>query len=138
MDSFVIANAAGRGSVEFFGRVPADRSRPIERFDVRVSIGDMEAVGPIYLAAGPDHPGPLFAAMAEQWRGWPGELSWESLEGEFRLGCTVDRSGHVAIAVELRSGSPARSWSVQATIGAEAGQLDDLARRAAEFFGAGQ
>ena len=78
----------------------------------------------------------LFRNMAERWRGWDGELSWGSPAGDLKLRCTQDRAGHVFIVVELRSGwRREAAWSIQATIMAEAGQLEDLARRAEAFFG---
>jgi hypothetical protein len=73
--------------------------------------------------------------MSERWSGWPGALTWDSLEGELSLSCTQDPLGLVAIRVELRSGPMADDWQVQATIMTEAGQLEALSRRAALFFG---
>jgi hypothetical protein len=137
MDSFLIRSAPGTGSLEFFERTPADPTRPVERYKVRLDGEDLSAVGRVYTSTGGDdpHPGPLFARMSAHWRGWEGELSWSSPEGELTLHCTQDRTGHVAIRVELRSGSPSSDWSVRTTVMAEAGQLEELARQAAQFFG---
>ena len=134
MDSFLIKSASGAGVLDFFERTPADPSRPIERFKVRLADQDLAAVGRVYGWYEP-HPAPLFARMAESWRGWPGTITWESPEGELTLRCTQDRTGHVAIVVELRSGPMDQDWRVRATIMAEAGQLEELARQAAAFFG---
>jgi hypothetical protein len=73
--------------------------------------------------------------MAASWRGWQGEFRWEAPEGELALGCVQDRAGHVFLRVELRSGPTEGDWAVQATIMTEAGQLEELARQAALFFG---
>jgi hypothetical protein len=56
-------------------------------------------------------------------------------EGELDLRCTQDRAGHVSLRVALRPGPAHEDWAVQATIMAEAGQLEELARRASLFFG---
>jgi hypothetical protein len=46
-----------------------------------------------------------------------------------------DGLGHISIQVNLRSGHMPADWTVRATVMAEAGQLEDIARRAALFFG---
>jgi len=42
---------------------------------------------------------------------------------------------HIAIRVELRSGHMDDDWRVEATVMAEAGQLEAIGHRAASFFG---
>lgn len=133
MDHFRIPSASGTGCLEFFERTPADRSRPLERFKVRVTDLELSAVARVYVESTAPLES-LFDQMSDQWKGWDGVLSWESLEGDLTLRCSQDRAGHVAIAVELRSGSGPGDWTVLATIQAEAGQLEDLARRAGMFF----
>jgi hypothetical protein len=135
MDSFLIRSASGAGSLEFFERTPANPRLPIERFKVRLVDEDLAAVGRVYAGYPDAHPAPLFAQMAVSWRGWPGEFTWESLEGELGLRCAQDRAGHVSIRVELCSGPSEGDWTVHATIMAEAGQLEGLAHGAAIFFG---
>ena len=135
MDSFGIENASGPGGLFFSDRTPGDPGRPIERFLVRLDGLDLSAIGRVYYIYNDDHPAPLFVAMAEKWRGWDGQLSWGSLEGELTLTCSQDRAGHVAIRVELRSGPMETDWSVRATVWAEAGQLEEMARKATAFFG---
>ena len=61
--------------------------------------------------------------------------AWESLDRELVLSCTQDRTGHVSMGVELRSGPKPGDWVVRSTVMAEAGQLEEIARRAALFFG---
>lgn len=135
MATFTIQSASGAGSLEFFERTPEDARRPIERFKVRLVDEDLSAVGRVYAGYAQTHPASLFAQMAESWTGWQGEMVWESAEDELRLRCAGDRAGHVTIRVALRSGPTEGDWEVGATIMAEAGQLPELARRAAEFFG---
>jgi hypothetical protein len=104
-------------------------------FCVRVSDRNLSAEACVYAGCINSHPAPLFADMARSWSGWPGELVWESLEGELALRCSHDRLGHISIRIELRSGDMPDDWLVVATVMAEAGQLEDIALRATVFFG---
>jgi hypothetical protein len=135
MKSFVIQNTAGSGALEFFERTPVDTRLPIERFKVRLTSLDLSAVARVYTGADGGHPAAMFAQMAAHWRGWQGEFAWESLDGELALRCALDRTGHVAIGVVLRSGPSKADWMVEATVVAEAGQLEEIAQEAARFFG---
>jgi hypothetical protein len=135
MESFVIRNTAGSGALEFFERTPVDPRLPIERFKVRLTGLDLSAVARVYSDAVCGHPAGMFAQMAAHWKGWQGEFAWESSEGELALRCAQDRTGHVAIGVVLRSGPSEADWMVEATVMAEAGQLEEIAQEAARFFG---
>jgi hypothetical protein len=135
MKSFVIRNTAGSGSLELFERTPVDSRLPIERFKVRLTGLDISAVARVYPNAISGHPAPMFAQMAAHWKGWQGEFAWESSEGELVLRCAQDRTGHVSVGVVLRSGPSKADWMVEATVVAEAGQLEEIAQEAAEFFG---
>jgi hypothetical protein len=135
MDSFMIRNTAGSGGLEFFERTPIDPRLPLERFKVRLTGLDLSAVVRVYTGADGGHPAAMFTQMAAHWRGWQGEFAWESLEGELALRCAQDRTGHVAIGVVLRSGPSKADWMVEATVVAEAGQLEETAREAGRFFG---
>jgi hypothetical protein len=135
LDEFSIPSAAGSGELLFYDRSPADRAQPIEGFWVRVTDQHLSAAGQVYAGYAPSHPAPMFADMARQWSGWRGELAWRSLEGELALRCSHDRLGHIAIRIELRFGHMPDDWRVEATVMAEGGQLEEIARRAARFFG---
>jgi hypothetical protein len=135
LDEFQIQSASGGARLTYFDRSPPERSRPIEGFSVRVTDLNLSASGSVYVE-GP-HPGRLFADMARQWQGWPGELTWESLEGEFALRCRHDRLGHIRLSIRLRTNEVGwdLAWQVEAGVTVEAGQLDRLAIDAADFFG---
>jgi hypothetical protein len=136
LDEFLIQSGHGVAQMLFFDRTPADLDRPIERLWVRLMDQNLAGVAAVYTHS--DHPAPLFAEMARRWQGWPDELVWQSLEGEFALRCRHDRLGHIRIAATLRSRltmSWDYSWEVQAAIMIEAGQLERLALEAAAFFG---
>jgi hypothetical protein len=75
-----------------------------------------------------------FAELSAQWRGWEGERVCETYEGGLRLSCTHDGLGHIQTRVRLREAS-LQAWSVEADIPLDAGQLDEVARAAAAFFG---
>jgi hypothetical protein len=135
LEEFRIASTTGGGYLQFADRVPLDPDLPIESFRVQVSDDHLSASGKVDAGYVPSHPAKLFADMAAKWSGWPGELVWESLEGEFQLRCTHDGLGHIAIRVELRSGPMHDDWQVMATVMTEAGQLETIAQQAAVFFG---
>jgi len=136
MDSLLIRGVSQGSSLEFFERTPVDPRLPIERFKVRLTDQDLSAVGRIYTRFTETHPAPLFAQMAASWKGWQDTFTWESQDGELVLRCRQDRNGRVFIRAELRSGPTDGDWTVTTTVQAEAGQLEELARGAAMFFGA--
>jgi len=74
----------------------------------------------------------LFRDMATAWKGWKGEQTWESLEGELSLASTMDALGHVTIRVVLADGLPYR-WKVVAELQTESGALERLAKEAEAF-----
>jgi len=80
----------------------------------------------------------LFADAAEEWRVWKEPKVWESLEGELRIELSIDRLGHVAVAVRVRS-DPGGSdpWRLDAELGLDAGQLDGVAREANRLWSGG-
>lgn len=135
MDEFLIPSVSGSGGLLFYDRSPVDRAQRIGTFLVRVTDQDLSAAAQVYAGYAPSHPAAMFAEMARRWSGWHGELVWKSLEGELALRCSHDRLGHISIRVELRSGLMPDDWSAAATVVSEAGQLEEIARRARSFFG---
>lgn len=137
MDEFLIQSADGEAQFLFFDRIPFERGRPIDTFSVRITDLNLSATAGVYAGYANSHPAPLFAEMARQWRGWPDELTWQSLEHELALHCTHDKLGHIRIGIQLgnRTRGWEFQWEVRAAVIAEAGQLDRLAWQAAEFFG---
>lgn len=79
----------------------------------------------------------FFAELATAWRGWEGERTWQSLEGDVALTATHDQLGTIALTVRLRSdtyASPgAYLWTAAATLFLDAGGLDALARQAVQL-----
>jgi len=99
----------------------------------------LEAHAEVYIPPGPGHGldglDSLFVAMADQWRGWAGEKSWGSLEGELSVSCTHDGLGHVKMAVELQPDLLGESWMARAVFVVWAGSLERIARSLSEFAG---
>jgi hypothetical protein len=77
----------------------------------------------------------LLSEAADEWRGWRGCKSWESLEGELRLELTADRLGHVTLAVRIRS-DPGRAdpWQLHAELSLDSGQLERIAGEAERLW----
>jgi hypothetical protein len=79
-------------------------------------------------------PALLFRQMAASWRGWEGEFSWSTLEGEFKMTATADRLGHIVLLAEIKSDVYPRAWELKARLNLEAGSLDQLYRSVAAVF----
>lgn len=74
----------------------------------------------------------FFAEIARDWRGWPGNRTWESLEGDLSLRLSADGRGHVSVHVLLML-DMMHDTTVEMTLMVEAGQLDELARMVKAF-----
>jgi hypothetical protein len=72
-----------------------------------------------HYATGFDELVAFFRALASDWRGWPGERMYESLEHDLRLTATHD--GHVQLTVQLWPNLPDR-WSASAVIRLDPGE----------------
>ena len=66
----------------------------------------------------------FFRSMAESWRGWDGEHSWSSLEGD--LSITAKHDGHVQLHLRIRDSI---DWAAEAELKIDPGE--DLSRAAA-------
>ncbi len=80
----------------------------------------------------------FFRQIAEQWKGWNGEIRWESIDGKdglLNLVATSDALGHVFIAVEMRDFM--NEFRLRGVIKLEAGQLDSVAQQVEKLFGDG-
>src|SRR5215208_2323956 len=93
---------------------------------------DMSSATQVYVLGGCDHLDQFWRELAENWRGWEGTRSWQSLEGDLELSATSDRVGHVTLEVRLDRGAPFQ-WRVYGIISLEAGLLDSFAAAARTF-----
>lgn len=135
MIAFQVRCALTGSLLEFFERTPASPGQVIERFKARLAQPDLSAMGRVYIMDNEPHPGVFFELMAANWKGWRGELRWDSVDGALTLRAEQDCAGHVLIRINLRSGTSDADWSLDAIITAEAGQLEALANQASSFFG---
>jgi len=60
-----------------------------------------------------------FANLERDWRGWKGERTWESLEGDLAFSAVHD--GHIALTVSLRQSVP-DGWSAKAHLRIDPGE----------------
>jgi hypothetical protein len=132
---FVVESVGGGARLEFRGAVPREGA-PYEDFqvEVRLSGGGVEAADRVYDHL-PERWTELFDGMARDWRGWEGQRSVASLEGQLEVSCASDGRGHVSMRVEMRGDPMDADWRAAETIRLEAGQLDELARQARAYFG---
>jgi len=78
-------------------------------------------------------PTQLLQAIVPCWSGWEGKKSWYSMDGEVEIDATSDRTGHITLLVRIPANS-AVSWSAEARVVIEAGQLEAVAQAAEAFF----
>jgi len=113
---------------------PAPRSGAIEQFDVTLTLPGINATVSVY---GLEIIGPsqFFGELASSWKGWKGEKTWRSLEGELELSATCDKLGHVILTVQLNQDRGSKTeWILKGSILLEAGQLSSLDRDMKSFL----
>jgi Family of unknown function (DUF6228) len=72
-------------------------------------------------------PAAFFRELAAEWKGWVGERSWSSLEGQLRIAAQHDGKGLIACEVTLGSMAPP-TWSLAASMTFGAGaQMEEIA-----------
>lgn len=119
-----------------FSRLIEGDSAPCDTFTVEVRLhgGYVDARVSVYDIF-PARWSQLFADVAQNWRGWQGSKEETSLEGHLGLSFTADRLGHITMRVHLTDRDGESDWMAAQSIHIEAGQLDELASRAAAYFG---
>ncbi|GAB1259294.1 DUF6228 family protein [Aurantivibrio plasticivorans] len=103
---------------------------------VQVSVaGDVSARLRVYLYTDEAALLNYFRSLGSSINPWKGEISWESLEGEFKISCSCSSLGAVNFQVHLwgLAGHP-EEWRVSLGIDTEFGQLQSIANRATKFF----
>ena len=83
----------------------------------------------------------FFTGLAADWKGWDGDRQWGSTNDDCLLVCWHDRTGHVAVQVEL-GGEPVRQWheaqwKVAAQVIVDPGALLVIATALSHLFGTG-
>ena len=62
----------------------------------------------------------FFEGLASNWRGWDGEKTFDSIEGDLTL--TAKHDGHVRIAFELREYAGATPWTAKGDLTLDPGE----------------
>lgn len=133
-DTLEIKSASGRSALEISPSQTADPACRLEYLDVTLTAGRLRASTRIYNI---DHTGsvgslPAFLEdVARNWRGWPGEKRWASIESDLELTCTSSPLGNITMVVMLDSYvDDPFIWDVRCSIVLESWQLDPLAAQA--------
>ena len=107
--------------------VPEDSSHISESFLVEIRCYGLrgEARASSYMA--PDL-GEFFTSLANDWKGWNGERTWATLEGEFQLVASADSLGHVRLGFFVRPPDTGFNWELRGALEIEAGQLEALSK----------
>lgn len=132
---FSLRSVHGGPVLEFVGAVP----RNLQGYDGYTFI--VRLVGPPITAAvevydiAPQHWSAFFRELAANWGGWPGERVHASLEEHVTLACTADRTGHIRVRVTLQGMLAEADWRAEVRLHLAAGQLDEIALEAADYFG---
>jgi hypothetical protein len=71
----------------------------------------------------------FLAELATDWRGWDGDRTWQSEEGELRLTAVHNKTNTVTVTAELEDGAPPR-WKLTAELQLDPGVLQTLAAEA--------
>ena len=124
-ESFEVKSADGTERVEL---------KAVSRGFIAVSVAgaNLSASADVAHIGGGDGLSGYWADLAKSWRGWSGEKTWQSLEGDLAFSATSDRTGHVRLRVTLAYGAPWR-WQTEVVLAVEAGQLEGLAAAALAF-----
>lgn len=79
-------------------------------------------------------PADIFEQIANEWKGWEGDKTWGSLEGEFDLSATSDSTGHISLVATVYSGTFPPSSKMVSEFIIESGQLEKYKKNAETFF----
>jgi hypothetical protein len=77
----------------------------------------------------------FFHDLASSWRGWRDAKSWINLEQQLSIVATHDSLGHISLRVRVWENPGGADWVVEGTLQVEAGQLEAVARAAADALG---
>lgn len=131
MDQVRIGGPGTRMLVSCVGRLPAGSA---ELLAIMIRDVDLEAGRTVYegYSDGFESLAAFFEELADAWRGWPGERTYESIEHDLRIVATHD--GHVRLKVRLWQSTDPDGWTVEAALSLEPGeQLSQAARDIAEL-----
>ena len=76
----------------------------------------------------------LFEYMAREWKGWDGEISWASPEGDFSLIAVSDKKGHISLKLRLSQTDDSEPWQADVTLNLESGLMNNASHQIRDFF----
>ena len=137
-ETFEIRSANGTSVLEIAAWQTDEPTRRFDYFDVTLSAAGLRAstrIYNVYYHGGVSDLPAFLQDVAMNWRGWPGEKCWKSVEYDLKLTCTSQPLGHINIVVELHSHvADPFNWDARHTLAVESWQLDELAARAEKYF----
>lgn len=109
--------------------IEADGTEYDARWSARLHTYSVDATHGFSSGVEPEQLAEFFDGLAENWRGWNGEQTWNSVEDDLSLAATHDGLGHVLLWVTLGTvvAPEQKTWLVRAPIEFEAGDLDRVA-----------
>lgn len=105
-----------------------------ESFYVSLDSPFLSASRGVYSFPDPKGISNLLQQIASNEKPWEGEVSWESLEGEFRLGASCSSLGSVTFKIRIRQFNGEEAWDVDTELVSEFGQLSKIATNAERLF----
>ena len=76
----------------------------------------------------------LFQETVDDYRGWEGVKQWESLEAQFSIDVTTDRTGHATFVIELYEEAGRWGWRAQLGIMLEVMERERATKALRAFF----
>jgi hypothetical protein len=136
---FLLSGRANEPVVRFHrdGTEPLLPDADLVMFDVTIeTTTGLTANTGVQTLSGDDLPSWL-SGLADEFRGWSGTKTWESLEHDATIVATHDGVGHVSLLVTLRGprGYEPGAWQASVTLSVDAGEdMARLARAATAFL----
>ncbi len=103
----------------------------------------LELTGPRFSAEAETHTDAtrlieFLQGLAETWRGWEGDQTWEGVDHDLRIHASRDRSGHVLLRVSVDQSYLQPTWRAEVMVRLDAGEdMKRLARDMEVFFSSG-
>jgi hypothetical protein len=134
-NELLINSSDSSSSLRIYGLAGDSEERDSEYFSVEVKSFQFQAMRRVYSHRDAVSLVSLFEWMADNWKGWSGNRSWSSVEGEFSLDCSSDNLGHIHLDVVISDNNHSEPWKIEARINIDAEQLSAIANQARLLVG---
>jgi hypothetical protein len=111
-----------------------DKSNWLSYYSVTLSCPHVTATIRVDNASFGISPVRLFSEINENWKGWNGEKSWGSLEGEFDLSATSDNIGKILLVCKVQTDYAEPRAEVVFEFFLELGQTESYLKNMKKFF----